>query len=107
MARRDSQRLPSGDIHPAFIRAELAVRGHTLTGLAQRHRKDPSYFRVALVAPFPKAMRILAHALESRPHLLWPSLFDEQDLPIKARTGRASTSKLPTKGKSRSFKAAA
>ena len=107
MARRDPQRLPSGDIHPAFLKAALAVRGHTLTGLAQRHRKAPSYFRVALVAPFPKAMRILAQALECRPHSLWPSLFDAEDTPIKARPGTASTAKRPQAGKSPSRKAAA
>lgn len=100
------QRLPSGDIHPAFVRAALATKGLTLTALAQRHDKDPSYFRVALKKRFPKAMRILARAIECRPHHVWPTLFDEQDKFIKARRRSRSTAKVPTSGKSRKRRAA-
>lgn len=75
----------------------LAVRGITLTGLAKRHRRHSSFFRVALNKPFPKAARLIARALDCRPHELWPTLFDEQDLAIKRRRGAVSTAKHSTK----------
>jgi len=98
----DLQRLPSGDIHPAYAKAALAVRGLTLTSLALRHNRHSSYFRVALKAPFPGAMRILARAIRLRPHQGWPSLFDERDRTIKARPRARSTAKLCTNGHRRS-----
>ena len=101
------QKTSSGDTHPAFVKAALAARGLTLTALARRHDKEPSYFRVALLKPFPKALRILARAIGCRPHQVWPTLFDERDRSIKARSAAGSTKKLPTNGRSRLQKAAA
>ena len=102
MARNnDLQRLPSGDTHPAYVKAALAARGLTLAALAKRHDKDSSYFRVALAEPFPKALRLIARAIGSRPHEIWPTLFDEQDKAIKRRPRTASSPRLPTSGRSR------
>lgn len=92
----DLQRLPSGDIHPAFIKAALAARGLTLTDLARRNGRHSSYFRVALQAPYAKPMRIIARAMGRRPHEVWPTLFDERDRTIKARPASRSTTKVPT-----------
>jgi len=92
---------PSADTHPAFVRAELAVRGITLTALALKHGREASYYRSALSKPFPAALRRLARAIRKRPHELWPSLFDEQDKPIKRRRTAVSTTRLPTSGRPR------
>jgi len=83
VSRLNLQARSSGDIEPALVKAALALRGTTLTALARRNGKEASYFRAALQKPFPKAMRILARALQQRPHVLWPSLFDSDDQPIK------------------------
>lgn len=99
----DPQRLPSGDLHPAFAKARLAARGLTLTELARRNKKHSSYFRVALNAPYATAMRIFARAIRLKPHEAWPSLFDERDRTIKARrTGRST----PVDGRTRSHASA-
>jgi lambda repressor-like predicted transcriptional regulator len=97
----------STDIHPAFIRAELAVRGMTLTALAHKHGKEASYYRSALSKPFPAALLRLARAIGKRPHALWPSLFDEQDKAIRARRTAGSTTKVPTSGRRRPQRRAA
>lgn len=105
--KNDPQRLPSGDIHPAYVKAALAIRGLTLAGLAKRHRKDPSYFRVALKEQFPKGLRHIAKALDQQPSELWPSLFDEQDLTIKRRPGAVSTTNHSTPARPRAVQARA
>lgn len=61
----------------------LAKRGLTLAALARRHNREDSYFRAALVKPFPAAMRRIAKALGVQPHQLWPSLFDEDNKRIR------------------------
>ena len=73
----------SGDVLPAIVKAALAQRGLTLAALARRHGKEASYFRSALQKPFPGAMKVLARTLAQPPHELWPSLFDEDNRPIK------------------------
>ena len=98
MQRLISQHSSSGDIHPAFVKAGLEERGVTLTALALRHHKEASYFRAALQKPFPKAMRLLAKALKQRPHELWPSLFDENDEPIKRLRRYESTPRRTLRG---------
>jgi lambda repressor-like predicted transcriptional regulator len=103
----DLQRLPSGDLHPAFAKARLSARGLTLTDLAKRHGKHESYFRVALTAPYATAMRVFARAIRLRPHEAWPSLFDERDRTIKARRATRSTRKLSVNGRSRTHASAA
>lgn len=108
MARKsDLQRLPSGDMHPAYVKAALTAQGLTLTGLARRHHKHSSYFRVALIERFPKALTLLARAIGQRPHAVWPTLFDEKDSPIKRRRRAVSTARLPTSGHPRSATARA
>ena len=97
------RRLPfhhpsSGDIHPAFVKAALAQRGLTLTALARRHDRETSYFRAALQNPFPKAMRLIARALSASPHDLWPSLFDEDNQPIRQVRARESRPRSPVRG---------
>jgi Ner family transcriptional regulator len=90
--------LSSGDIHPADVKAALSKRGLTLSALARRHDKETSYFRDALRKPYPKAMRLLARALTQRPHELWPSLFDEDDQPIKRLQGGKSRARRTIRG---------
>lgn len=108
MARKnDPQRLPSGDIHPAYVKAALAIRGLTLTGLAKRHDKDPSYFRVALNERFPQGLRHIAKALGQQPYALWPTLFDEQNHAIKRRPGAVSTANHSTSVRARAVQARA
>ena len=105
--KNDPQRLPSGDIHPAYVKAALAVRGLTLAGLAKRHDKDPSYFRVALNERFPQGLRRIAKALSQQPHELWPTLFDEQNHTIKRRTAALSTANHSTLARQRGVQARA
>ncbi|MBX9944937.1 MAG: helix-turn-helix domain-containing protein [Reyranella sp.] len=98
MQRLQLHHLSSGDIHPAFVKAALAQRGLTLTALARRHDKEASYFRSALQNPFPKAMRLIARALSAQPHQLWPSLFDEDNQPIRRLRRCESSARSPIRG---------
>lgn len=96
MFRLGSSHNSSGDMHPAFVKAELAARGLTLTALALRHGKEASYYRSALQKPFHAAFERLARAIGKRPHVVWPSLFDKYDHPIRRRRRGTSSPKATT-----------
>lgn len=63
--------------HPELIKAAIAMRGSTLTKLAQDNKLDPSAVRAALLRPQPKADKVISKFLGFPLHELWPDRYDE------------------------------
>lgn len=72
---RTSKTKPKG-WHPADIRAELAKRGKTLTGLALESGLDSSACRAALIRSLPNAEMAISRFLGVPLHELWPDRWD-------------------------------
>jgi len=64
--------------HPAEIRAAIAMRGKTLSGLAVEAGLDDSACRAALIRPLPKAEMAISRFLEVPLHELWPARWDAE-----------------------------
>ncbi|MEZ3140829.1 transcriptional regulator [Citrobacter braakii] len=63
------------DWHRVDIVAALHKRGLTMRTLSEEAGLSPDTLKNALVRPYPKAERIIAHALDSEPHDIWPSRY--------------------------------
>ncbi|RJP17214.1 MAG: transcriptional regulator [Deltaproteobacteria bacterium] len=70
-----------GDWHPADIQAALKKRGWTFRKLSISHGYNPWSIDKALTRPWPRAERIIAHAIGLEPWDLWPSRYDEDHNP--------------------------
>lgn len=64
--------------HPAEIRAEIAMRGMTLTRLATEAGLDESACRVALIRPLLSAEKAISRFLGVPLHQLWPDRWDAE-----------------------------
>lgn len=64
--------------HAADIRAAIAKRGKTLSGLALEAGLDASACRAALIRPLPKAERVISRFLDVPLHELWPQRWDAE-----------------------------
>ncbi len=88
---------PSGPIDPAFskwspqlIKAAIAMRGMTLTRLAENNGLNRAACRQSLVRPQPKADRVISKFLGVPLCKLWPDRYDVDGEAI--RHVRADTS---------------
>lgn len=64
--------------HPELIKAQVRMRGMTLTRLATRNGLDASACRVALLRPLPKAEQAISAYLGVPLHVLWPDRYDAE-----------------------------
>ncbi|RKS84718.1 Nlp family transcriptional regulator [Orbus hercynius] len=63
------------DWHAADIIAALKKQGLTLSGLSRQSGLSSSTLSNALVRPWTKGERIIAHALGLKPEQIWPSRY--------------------------------
>lgn len=63
------------DWHPAYVVAELKVRGHTLSGLGKLNGYSRYSLKMALQKPWPKAEAIIAAAIGVHPAVIWPTRY--------------------------------
>jgi Ner family transcriptional regulator len=88
-ANNDFESNPHGgaDWHPADVLAALKKRGHSLAGLSVANGYHPTAAGKALKQPWPAVERILADALGTEPHAIWPSRYDGEGQPLpRAKT---------------------
>jgi Ner family transcriptional regulator len=84
-ANNDFASNPSGnaeDWHPADVLAALKKRGYSLAGLSVANGYHPTAAGKALKQPWPAVERILADALGTEPHAIWPSRYDGEGQPL-------------------------
>ena len=72
----------SEDWHPADVLAALKKRGYSLAGLSVSNGYHPTAAGKALKQPWPAVERILADALGTEPHAIWPSRYDGEGQPL-------------------------
>jgi Ner family transcriptional regulator len=70
------------DWHPADVLAALKKRGYSLAGLSVANGYHPTAAGKALKQPWPAVERILADALGTEPHAIWPSRYDDEGQPL-------------------------
>lgn len=73
----DTEEAPKG-WHPEMIKAQIRMRGMTLSLLATRNDLHESACRAALIRSQPEAERVIAKYLGVSLHELWPDRYDEQ-----------------------------
>jgi len=80
------------------LKAELELKGESLSALAIRHGYDASYLRQTKRHALPAAQQIIADALGVPPQKIWPSRYDHRGRPLTHRqwqrtlaTGRRCT----------------
>lgn len=77
----------AADWHPADVLAALKKRGHSLAGLSVANGYHPTAAGKALKQPWPAVERIVADALGTEPHTIWPSRYDGEGQPLpRAKT---------------------
>ncbi len=81
----------SEDWHPADIKAALEKAGWTFRRLDKARGYCPGTLHAALHRPYPKAERIIAHAIRVKPWEIWPSRYDDDHKPNR-RMGRPKVS---------------
>lgn len=62
--------------HPELIKAQIRMRGQTLTALAIKNGLHESACRAALKRSQPEAERVISHYLNVPLHDLWPDRYD-------------------------------
>lgn len=72
--------------HPAMIKAEVEMRGMTLTRLALANGLDASACRVALRRPYLRAEQVISSFIGVPAHELWPERYHGDGTPRHART---------------------
>ncbi len=81
------------DWHRADVVAALHKRGWSLRELSRQNELSPGTLKSALDAPYPKAERIIAQALEMKPEEIWPERYAKRNFtPVLARSATLSTS---------------
>ena len=70
-----------GDWHPADIQAALKKRGWSFRKLSLSHGYAAGSIKHALIQPWPRAERIIAHVIGVEPWDIWPSRYDEDHIP--------------------------
>ncbi|MDD2468710.1 MAG: helix-turn-helix domain-containing protein [Desulfobulbus sp.] len=81
---------PLLDWHPWDIRAALGKKGYSLTRVAVENGYCRTSPQDALRKPWPAMGRIIANIIGKEPWEIWPSRYDEANLP---KTGRGSRSR--------------
>jgi Ner family transcriptional regulator len=92
-----SQTRPSSWDIPA-LKAALERKGITVTGLARKHGFHRSAVSTALRRPWLRVERIIADAIGTKPHLIWPERYDARGNPLH-RPGRPGSNAHHGRGK--------
>lgn len=80
------------DWHRADVVAALHKRGWSLRELSRQNDLSPGTLKSALDAPYAKAERIIATALEMKPEEIWPERYAKRNFtPVLARSATLST----------------
>lgn len=69
------------DWPPAYVIAELNVRGHNLSALGKANGYSRHSLRLALRKPWPKAEGIIAAAVGVHPAVIWPTRYGVDGMP--------------------------
>ena len=67
------------DWHPADIIAGLRKKGTSLAAESRRNGLSSSTLANALTRPWPKGELIIAHALDTKPWVIWPSRYHDPE----------------------------
>ena len=92
MNKRIRSKKRPADWHKADIKAALEKAGWSLRQLSLHHGYAPSLLAHALRRPYPRAERIIAEAIGTRPETIWPSRYDLETRPLRG-VGGAPTHK--------------
>lgn len=79
---------PASDMHPADIKCALEKAGWSLRQLAKINGLSPTAVGHAFRRRYPRAEKIIADALSTKPWNIWPTRYDESRNPIQERRGR-------------------
>jgi Ner family transcriptional regulator len=77
--------MSNRDWHPAYIVAELHVRGISLRQLSVDNGFSLHSLRRALRFKWPRAERLIAEAIDKQPHQIWPTRYDAGGRPLRSR----------------------
>jgi Ner family transcriptional regulator len=75
------RRLPLSGWHPEKVKAEVRMKGLTLTDLARRNGFSDSYLRSTLIRPLYRGEQIIARFLGVPAKEIWPQRYDARGLP--------------------------
>lgn len=85
-----------GDWHKADIICGLWKRGTSMQRLSRENGYHPHALSMLLYRPWPKGERIIAKALDVKPHEIWPSRYREDGTP-KSRRGERGLGRYQAK----------
>ncbi|MCS4534281.1 helix-turn-helix domain-containing protein [Neisseria montereyensis] len=72
-------------MHPELIRAEIKMRGKTLSDLARQYEVSPRVVSLALKAPSLSGEKVIAKFLDKPLHELWPERWTRTGQRIRPR----------------------
>ena len=75
------RRLPLSGWHPEKVKAEVRMRGRTLSQLARDHGFCPSYLRNVLIRPLYRGEQIISRFLGVPAKQIWPSRYNPDGSP--------------------------
>lgn len=73
------------DWHPADVVAALRKAGWSLRKLSIHHGLSPKTLSNVFQLPYPNGERLIAEALNIKPHEIWPSRYDSEGKPNRGR----------------------
>ena len=82
----------------AWIKFQLELRGTNLQKLATENGLSRNAVRKALAQSSPRAEKIIATALRTKPELLWPDRYDEFGLSKRGQAHPANGSTILGRG---------
>ena len=85
-----SKKPASTDWHKADIICGLWKIGTSVQKLSREHQYKSNVLELCLRKPWPKAERIIAEALGTKPQVIWPSRYHNDGTPKSGRGERVT-----------------